>query len=113
MSLWPQTRTRTCIATTARRCPIYHCTNSLLWALLVTSSDAGNGSGYVLGWLDGNATGIFAIGDIQILRLNSALVNVIRTGTSDINVTSEDGATRYELGKRTTTYIHVVSCELE
>ena len=62
-------------------------------------SEAGNGSGYVLGWLDGNTTtGRFAIADIKILRLNSALVNVVRTGASDINVTSADGGTRYALG---------------
>ena len=54
-------------------------------------SDAGNGSAYVLGWIDGNTTGTFAIADIRILRLNSALVNVIRTNASDINVTSDDG----------------------
>lgn len=63
-------------------------------------SSTGNGSGYVLGWLDGNATtGRFAIADVQILRLNSALVNVVRTASSDINVTSEDGSIMYEAGK--------------
>ena len=54
-------------------------------------SDAGNGSAYVLAWIDGNVTGTFAIANIRILRLNSALVNVIRTNASDINVTSDDG----------------------
>lgn len=71
------------------------------WRLMsgtLLGSDAGAGSGYVLGWLDGNSTGRFAIADIKILRLSSALVNVIRTDASDINVTSVDGATRYKLG---------------
>ena len=66
------------------------------------ASDAGNGTAYVLGWIDGNATGKFAIADIKVIRLNSALVNVIRTNASDINVTSspEDGkpSTQYERG---------------
>ena len=62
-------------------------------------SDFGNGTGYVLAWLDGNATGRFAIADVKILRLNSALVGVIRTNASDINVTSDDGVLRYQLGR--------------
>ena len=45
-----------------------------------------------------NTTGTFAIGDIRILRLNSALVNVIRTNASDINVTSDDGSVLYQRG---------------
>ena len=72
------------------------------WAQLsgtLLGSSAGNGSGYVLGWLDGNVTGKFAIADIQILRLNSALVNVVRTAASDINVSSEDGSIHYQAGR--------------
>ena len=62
-------------------------------------SDTGSGNGYVLAWLDGNATGRFAIADVKILRLNSALVGIIRTNASDINVTSDDGALRFQLGR--------------
>lgn len=47
-------------------------------------SDIGNGSAFVLGWIDGNATGTFAISDVKILRLNSGK----RTGSSQLLVSA-------------------------
>ena len=38
-------------------------------------------------WVDGTYTGTFWLADVKIIKLNGALVNVIRTSGTDINVT--------------------------
>ena len=53
---------------------------------------ATDGEATITAWLDGNYTGgNFYLADVTLLRLNEALLNVVRTDSTDINVTSMGG----------------------
>lgn len=56
------------------------------------------GTAVIRAWVDGNYTGTFYVADVRLVKLNGALVSVIRTKHADINVSSADGATQYTLG---------------
>ena len=55
------------------------------------ADDCQNGTAFALAWVDGNYTGSFWLADVKLIKLNAALVNVIRTNGTDINVTGLDG----------------------
>ena len=46
----------------------------------------------------GSGTATWWLGDLKILRLNGALLNVIRTNATDVNVTSAQSGKQYKLG---------------
>ena len=62
------------------------------------ADEQSDGDVYVQAWVDGNYTGTFFLADVRIVQLNTALLNVVRTPLTDINVTSADGAVQYQIG---------------
>ena len=58
-----------------------------------------NGSAYVFFFNEGPGNQSWWLADVQLLRLSSALVNVIRTETTDVTVRDQSTGLQYELGR--------------